>query len=84
VIALVAMLIYIIFLFYCNKLIIPVTIRDQACDADNEATPRPVESEVRTPDNPLSIPVTLAWFHCLPTGTATQLSGDIFQLQRTH
>jgi len=49
VIALVAVMIYIIFLLYRNKLIILVIKRDQSCVTDTEDTPGPVVSPVTTP-----------------------------------
>ena len=49
VIALVAVVIYIIFLLYRHKLIIPVMKRDHSCVTDTDDTPAAVVSPVTTP-----------------------------------
>ena len=79
VIALVAIMIYIIFLLYRNKLIIPVIKRDQSCVTDTGDTDLMCRQSP-LPANLYYIPVKLVWFLCLPTGTR---SARQFHVQET-
>jgi len=86
VIALAATLIYIIYLLNRNKLITPITTRDQACNADSDETPGPDDSDITTQRQSViyTAPTGLV---SLTTdgrshGTMPPRTGNFFELQR--